>query len=60
MLLFGNRLPSAMRNLGRGLTEFKKGMEGSPALEDDSDKPKKIVEGDSEKPKKTNEQTDKG
>ena len=26
LLLFGNRLPSVMRSLGRGLSEFKKGM----------------------------------
>ena len=32
-LLFGNRLPQAMRNLGRGVTEFKKGVSG---LEDES------------------------
>lgn len=25
LLLFGNRLPSVMRNLGRGIVEFKKG-----------------------------------
>jgi sec-independent protein translocase protein TatA len=28
LLLFGNRLPSVMRSLGRGVTEFKKGVEG--------------------------------
>jgi sec-independent protein translocase protein TatA len=26
LLLFGNRLPSVMRDLGRSLTEFKRGM----------------------------------
>ncbi|MAT72529.1 MAG: twin-arginine translocase TatA/TatE family subunit [Planctomycetaceae bacterium] len=26
LLLFGNRLPSVMRNLGEGVTEFKKGL----------------------------------
>ena len=30
LLFFGNRLPSMMRNLGQGVTEFKKGMEGVP------------------------------
>ena len=34
LLLFGNRLPSVMRSLGQGVTEFKKGMEGVP--EDES------------------------
>jgi sec-independent protein translocase protein TatA len=34
LLLFGNRLPSAMRSLGRGVTEFKKGLEGEPEEED--------------------------
>ena len=32
LLLFGNRLPGVMRSLGRGVTEFKKGIEG---IEDD-------------------------
>jgi len=37
LLLFGNRLPSVMRSLGRGITEFKKGVnEGTEAIEDES------------------------
>jgi len=32
-LLFGNRLPSAMRSLGQGIAEFKKGLGG---VEDDA------------------------
>ena len=31
-LLFGNRLPSVMRSLGRSVVEFKKGVNG---IEDD-------------------------
>lgn len=34
LLLFGNRLPSVMRSMGRGITEFKKGVQG---IEDDID-----------------------
>lgn len=34
LLLFGNRLPSVMRSLGRGITEFNKGVKG---IEDDVD-----------------------
>ncbi len=26
LILFGHRLPKAMRNLGQGLTEFKRGL----------------------------------
>jgi sec-independent protein translocase protein TatA len=39
LLLFGNRLPSVMRSMGKGIVEFKKGVAG---IEDD------------EKPKSTN------
>lgn len=34
LLLFGNRLPSVMRSLGKSVTEFKRGVQG---LEDDID-----------------------
>jgi sec-independent protein translocase protein TatA len=34
LLLFGNRIPSVMRNLGQGITEFKKGMK---EIEDQSE-----------------------
>jgi len=34
LLLFGDRLPKAMRSLGRGVVEFKKGVSG---IEDGSD-----------------------
>lgn len=33
LLLFGNRLPSVMRSLGEGITEFKKGMNGEGATD---------------------------
>jgi len=35
LLLFGNRLPSVMRSLGRGVVEFKKGIQG---IEEEVDK----------------------
>jgi sec-independent protein translocase protein TatA len=38
LLLFGNRLPSVMRSLGRGVTEFKKGVEGIEDSVDNSGK----------------------
>lgn len=34
LLLFGNRLPSVMRSMGKGIVEFKKGVQG---IEDDID-----------------------
>lgn len=36
LLLFGNRLPSVMRSMGRGIVEFKKGVQG---IEDDIEQP---------------------
>ncbi len=29
LLLFGNRVPGVMRSLGRGLIEFKRGLQGT-------------------------------
>lgn len=46
LLLFGNRLPSVMRSMGRGIVEFKKGVSG---IEDDVDK---AVEKDPASPPK--------
>jgi sec-independent protein translocase protein TatA len=51
LLLFGNRLPSVMRSLGKGVTEFKKGIEG---IEDDVDTAPKKSE-----PKKVDEESPK-
>ena len=40
LLLFGSRLPNVMRNLGRGVTEFKKGIQGvEDEIEDAVNKP---------------------
>jgi sec-independent protein translocase protein TatA len=33
LLVFGNRLPSVMRSLGLGVTEFKKGIRGEGITE---------------------------
>jgi sec-independent protein translocase protein TatA len=51
LLFFGNRLPSMMRNLGEGVTEFKKGMNGDKDEGDDEnlpprkEPPRKLEEG---------------
>jgi len=39
LLLFGNRLPSVMRSLGRGVVEFKKGVQGIEDDTENSDQP---------------------
>jgi len=58
LLLFGNRLPSVMRSLGRGMVEFKKGMQG---LDDDTElEPPKRMEAPSQtqqQPASTTQQT---
>ena len=39
LLLFGNRLPSVARSMGRGIVEFKKGVQGvDDELEDQTSK----------------------
>jgi sec-independent protein translocase protein TatA len=53
LLLFGNRLPSVMRSLGRGVTEFKKGVAG---MEDDIDD---AVRAPSKAPEVTHEEAPK-
>jgi sec-independent protein translocase protein TatA len=43
VLLFGHRLPSVMRSLGRGVVEFKKGVKGiEEDLEDGSQDAKRV------------------
>jgi sec-independent protein translocase protein TatA len=37
LLLFGNRLPSVMRSMGRGVVEFKKGISGVSDSDDDTE-----------------------
>ncbi len=44
LLIFGNRLPSVMRSLGKSVTEFKKGVSG---IEDEIDQ---AVTADKPKP----------
>lgn len=39
LLLFGNRVPSVMRSLGKGLTEFKRGLND---ITSDGDVPRHI------------------
>ncbi len=39
LLLFGNRLPRVMRDLGRGITEFKRGMQGIEDAPNHDDRP---------------------
>ena len=40
LLLFGNRLPSVMRSMGRGVVEFKKGISGVSGNDDDTEESK--------------------
>jgi len=52
LLLFGNRLPSVMRSLGKGITEFKKGVKG---IEDEVEEAGKLADKGSEKGKPADE-----
>lgn len=52
LLLFGHRLPSVMRSLGRGVVEFKKGVQG---IEDEFDAAVDAVEKET-KPKKDDDE----
>ena len=36
LLLFGHRLPETMRNLGKGMTEFKRGMKEGDRDDDEN------------------------
>jgi sec-independent protein translocase protein TatA len=50
LLLFGHRLPSVMRSLGRGVVEFKRGVQGieeelDDAVRDDADSKGKSESG---------------
>lgn len=44
LLLFGNRLPSVMRNMGKSVTEFKKGVRDADADESETPDEAKHVE----------------
>ena len=47
LLLFGNRVPSVMRSLGRSIIEFKKGVQGiEDEIEDAGNKPAVTAEKD--------------
>jgi len=52
LLLFGNRLPSVMRSLGRGVVEFKEGLHGAPGDDDESDEKSADAQSASDKPEK--------
>ncbi|REJ89162.1 MAG: twin-arginine translocase TatA/TatE family subunit [Planctomycetota bacterium] len=44
LLLFGNRLPSVMRNMGKSVTEFKKGVRDAESDESETADEAKHVE----------------
>lgn len=46
LLLFGRRLPEIARNIGKSLTEFKKGVNEAKEVKDDMEKDVKQVRDD--------------
>ena len=46
LLLFGHRLPSVMRSLGRGVVEFKRGVQG---VEDEFEEANRSIRSDPKK-----------
>lgn len=46
LLLFGHRLPSVMRSLGRGVVEFKRGVQG---VEDEFEEANRSIRNDAKK-----------
>lgn len=42
LLLFANRIPAALRSLGRSVTEFKKGLNDTGDEGDEIDRPAKL------------------
>ena len=51
LLLFGNRLPSLMRSLGRGVVEFKAGLHGPPGDDDEDEDSEELPSKSSKKEK---------
>ena len=49
LLIFGNRLPEVARNLGRSISDFKKGMNEASEVKDDVAKQTKDVVNDVKK-----------
>ena len=45
-ILFGHRLPSVMRSMGRGIVEFKEGMKGVEADASDTNTTNKVEKRD--------------
>ena len=49
LLIFGRRLPEVARNLGKSMTEFKKGLNEAKDIKDDLKKDARNIQSDIEK-----------